>query len=234
MDFSVVIPCYNEKENIPMLLDGFARALQGKEDWVEVILVDNGSTDGSGEVLDKLLPGYPFARTVRVEINQGYGYGILRGLQAAKDNYVGWTHADLQTDPADIPKACQLIKEGGEACYVKGKRIGRPWSDVFFTKGMGLFETIFLGCPLQDINAQPNFFPREFYESWENPPYDFSLDLYAYYMAQKKELKLCRFPVEFTRRLYGSSHWNTGLVSKWKFIKRTVDFSVRLKKGGIR
>ena len=53
MDFSVVIPCYNEKENIPMLLDGFARALQGKEDWVEVILVDNGSTDGSGEVLDK-------------------------------------------------------------------------------------------------------------------------------------------------------------------------------------
>lgn len=77
MDFSVVIPCYNEKENIPMLLDGFARALQGKEDWVEVILVDNGSTDGSGEVLDKLLPGYPFARTVRVEINQGYGYGIF-------------------------------------------------------------------------------------------------------------------------------------------------------------
>lgn len=61
MDFSVVIPCYNEKENIPMLLDGFARALQGKEDWVEVILVDNGSTDGSGEVLDKLLPGYPFS-----------------------------------------------------------------------------------------------------------------------------------------------------------------------------
>lgn len=160
--FSVVIPCYNEKENIPMLLDGFARALQGKEDWVEVILVDNGSTDGSGEVLDKLLPGYPFARTVRVEINQGYGYGILRGLQAAKGNYVGWTHADLQTDPADIPKACQLIKEGGEACYVKGKRIGRPWSDVFLPKAWGFLKRYSWDVLYKISTHSPIFSPESF------------------------------------------------------------------------
>ena len=71
---------------------------------------------------------------------------------------------------------------------VKGNRQGRPLFDVFFTAGMSLFETCYLHMKLYDINAQPNLFPRTFYESWENPPYDFSLDLYALYMAQIKGL----------------------------------------------
>ena len=228
MKLSIVVPCYNEEENIPLILERFNEVINGED--LEVILVDNGSTDGSAQVLEELLPCYSFARKVTVEVNQGYGYGILQGLQECRGEYIGWTHADMQTDPGDILKAYKIIQEERGLVFVKGNRKGRPLFDQFFTWGMSLFETCYLHEKLYDINAQPNIFPRIFYLEWEEPPYDFSLDLYALYMARKKGLKVLRFPVDFPERVHGESKWNTGLASKWKFIKRTLDFSVRLKK----
>lgn len=230
MKLSIVVPCYNEEQNIPLILNRFAEVIQ--RDDIEVILVDNGSTDDSARVIAGLMPKYPFVRTVRVEVNQGYGYGILQGLRECRGEYIGWTHADMQTDPGDILKALAIIEKEQGLVFVKGNRKGRPLFDVFFTAGMSLFETCYLHKKLYDINAQPNIFPKVFYDGWENPPHDFSLDLYALYMARKKGLKVVRFPVLFPERVYGESKWNTGLMAKWKFIKRTVAFSINLKKNG--
>ena len=234
MNVSVVIPCYNEEKNIPLILDKFRKVIQDEE--LEVILVDNGSTDCSAQVLAELLPDYPFARSVKVAVNQGYGYGILQGLAAANGDFIGCTHADMQTDPGDIIKAYHLLEERSwpDKLYIKGSRTGRSLGDRFFTWGMGVFETLYLGKSLFDINAQPNIFPRSFYESWQTPPYDFSLDLYALYMAKVVGLETLRFAVSFPPRIYGESHWNTGLRAKWKFIKRTIQFSTKLKREGIR
>ena len=230
MKLSVVVPCYNEAANIPLILDRFARAIT--RDDVEVIIVDNGSTDGSDGVIARLLPRYPFARTVRVEVNQGYGFGILSGLRAAAGEYLGWTHADMQTDPYDPIKALDIIEGlgGPPGVYVKGNRKGRPLFDLIFTVGMSFFETVYLGAALWDINAQPNLFHRSFYEGWKNHPYDFSLDLYALYQARKGGVRVVRFDVVFPKRAHGSSSWNTGLKSKFRFIKRTLGYSVKLKK----
>ncbi|MBX3101133.1 MAG: glycosyltransferase family 2 protein, partial [Bacteroidetes bacterium] len=112
---------------------------------------------------------------------------------------------------------------------VKGNRKGRPLFDDVFTMGMSVYETLFLGVPLWDINAQPNIFHRSFYEQWDNPPHDFSLDLYAYYMAHLLRLRIHRFPVRFPQRVHGTSSWNTGMAAKKKFIKRTLTFSRELK-----
>lgn len=239
---SIVIPCYNERDNIPLLLDAFDRAVRDcvaeysikypTKCPIEVVLVDNGSTDGSDKVLRELLPAYPFARTVSVEVNRGYGYGILQGLASCQTDYIGWTHADMQTDPGDVVRAYSLLVQ--EGLFVKGRRRGRPLSDQFFTTGMSIFESLYLKARLYDINAQPNIFPRSFYEEWKNPPYDFALDLYALYQARKKRLKIIRFDVDFPERIHGESKWNHGLRSKWKFIRRTVAFSCKMKSGGIR
>jgi len=228
MKLSIVIPCYNEAENIPLILKRFSEVIT--KERIEVILVNNGSTDNSAEVIEGLLPKYSFIKAVTVPVNQGYGYGILQGLDSSDGDFIGWTHADMQTDPADIIKAWRIIrKHGRHNIYVKGNRKGRPFMDCFFTGGMGIFESIYFRMPMKDINAQPNVFPRQFYESWKNPPYDFSLDLYAVYTAKKQNLKVVRFPVRFPERIHGKSKWNTGLKSKWKFIKRTVGFSMELK-----
>lgn len=228
--FSIVIPCYNEEQNIPLILSRFSKTI-GERNDIEVILVDNGSTDNSANVMDELLPKYNFAHKVTVKINQGYGYGILAGLAAAKGDFMGWTHADMQTDPADVIKAINIIMENNcsENIFVKGNRRGRSVFDLIFTFGMSAFETLYLGERLSDINAQPNMFSRSFYNKWNDPPYDFSLDLYVFYLARKNHCRIVRFDVLFPKRIYGKSKWNTGFKAKIKFIRRTLDFSVKLK-----
>ena len=234
MKLSIIVPCYNEEKNISLILEKFSNAISREK--IEVILVNNGSTDGSEKILKELIPKYLFARTVKVDVNQGYGYGILQGLKEAKGEFIGWTHADLQTDPKDVLKAYRILEENSwnEDLYVKGNRKKRPFSDQIFTIGMSIFETIFMGKVLYDINAQPNIFSKKFFSSWENPPKDFALDLYALYLAKKKKLKVVRFDVLFPERIHGVSTWNTGLASKWKFIKRTLAFSIELKKRGVK
>jgi glycosyltransferase involved in cell wall biosynthesis len=232
LKLSLIVPCYNEAKSLPALVGRIKDTFTRPD--VEVILVDNGSTDNSPEVLRELLGSVSNIRVVRVEVNQGYGFGILSGLAAAKGRYIGWTHADLQTDPQDALEALRLIESedgGRENLFVKGKRYGRPLFDRAFSFGMGVFESIYLKAPLWEINAQPTIFPRSFYNQWENAPHDFSLDLYAFYMARKRGLVVRRFPVYFGKRQHGTSHWNVDFSSKIKFIKRTLKFSFELKKG---
>lgn len=226
---SIVVPCYNESKNIPLILKRFAEVV--KRDDIEVLLVNNGSNDDSKNVIKKLIPDYKFAKIVNVKVNQGYGFGILSGLKEAKGEFIGWTHADMQTDPYDSIKALEIIEQSQtpQNVYAKGLRKKRPLFDSFFTVGMSIFETLYLQTKVWDINAQPNIFPRTFFEKWKNPPHDFSLDLYALYTAKKAGLEIKRFNVFFPERIHGESSWNTGLAAKWKFIKRTIDFSRKLK-----
>jgi hypothetical protein len=96
---------------------------------------------------------------------------------------------------------------------------------------MSLFETIYFKKNLWDINAQPNVFPKAFFEELKDVPKDFSLDLYLYVMAKTKGLPIFRFDVRFSERIHGVSKWNDATFkSKWKFIKRTTTFSKELKR----
>lgn len=230
MLLSIVIPCYNEEKNIPLLIERISKVVRRND--IEFILIDNGSTDQSARILTANLKNRAGIKMVRVEKNQGYGYGILAGLSAAKGKYLGWTHADLQTDPADCMQAVPIIEQNASSqdLFIKGRRSGRPLFDQIFTWGMSIFETVLLGTRLWDINAQPTIFSREQYKRWKTPPHDFSLDLYAYYFARKFQCPIRRIPVRFPERLHGTSSWNHGLRSKWKFIKRTMKFSLQLKK----
>lgn len=228
MNFSLVIPCYNEAANLPLLLARSAEVARPGE--TEVVFVDNGSSDDSRRLLAEMLPQYPGCRSVRVEENRGYGYGVLAGLNAARGDILGWTHADMQTDPKDALRGLALFKKHGPDIFVKGRRYGRPLGDVVFTVGMSLFETMLLGKPMWDINAQPTMFSRAFFEAWHEPPHDFSLDLFAYHQARRAGLAVHRFPVRFGERAHGVSHWNVNWAAKRKFIRRTVDFSLELSK----
>lgn len=229
---SIVVPCYNEAETIPHLLSRYAQVI-GERDDIEVILVNDGSKDTTQEVLELQKELHPFFTAIHITPNAGYGNAVTVGLREAKGEIIGWTHGDLQTPPEDMLRALTLFEnyKGVRPLYVKGKRYGRPLFDVFFTGGMSLFESILFGTSLTDINAQPNIFKKEFLDLWINPPKDFSLDLYAFLLARKNNYHVLRFPVHFGKRFAGVSSWNTSWKNKYKFIKRTIDFSLKLKKG---
>lgn len=230
--YSLVIPCYNESENLVNLVERCKYLLNEKDD-IEVIIVDNGSTDNSSEVLAEILLNYhdERLRSVRVKKNQGYGHGILVGLEESFGDILGWTHADLQTDPLDFLKATLLISktEDSKLVFIKGKRYGRPFLDVCFTWGMSLVEWLILGTRLWDINAQPTVFSREFFISLKRPPADFSIDLYFYNEAVRRNAIIKRFPVSFELRLKGEGH-NEKLISKIKYSWKTIIFSLNLRK----
>lgn len=230
MKMTIVVPCYNEAENIPLILNRFSETIGDRN--IHVIVINNGSTDNTPEILPELISKYDFAETILVPVNKGYGFGIVQGLRVATGDYIGWTHADMQTDPKDIANAYDLItKCKYKNVFIKGKRYGRPLFDTFFTNGMSLFESILFHKVLYDVNAQPNIFPRGALKLLKKPPMDFSLDLYIYYILKKYNVRMIRFPVLFGERIYGSSKWNTdGIKSKIKFIKRTVSYSFELKR----
>ena len=227
---SIIIPCYNERANLPLLLDQCAKAYTRPD--IEVILVDNGSIDETASYLAQSLTEHAFARSIRVPVNRGYGHGIIAGLREAKGDVLSWTHADMQTNPGDVLRGLALFERARDPTriFVKGLRYGRPIGDGLFTTGMSAFETVLLCTPMRDINAQPTMFPQSFFTQWQNPPDDFSLDLYAYFMAHREGLEIKRFPVLFGKRASGMSHWNISPSAKYKFIRRTIQYSLKLKR----
>jgi glycosyltransferase involved in cell wall biosynthesis len=227
IQYSLIIPCYNEAKNIPVLLKKIKPLLVNKS--IQVVMVNNGSTDDSDSVIDKLKPKVTNFKYVIVPKNKGYGYGIMQGLKAADGDIIGWTHADLQTNPADFLRAITFF-DMDQHSFVKGKRFGRSFMDYFLTFGMSVFETLLFKKRMFDINAQPTVFSKQFFKSLPTPPNDFALDLFFYFHAVQKGLTIHRFPVLFGKRFAGTSTWNTGWLARYKFIKRTIEFSLKLKR----
>lgn len=229
IELSIVVPCFNEEKSIELVLERFKKAI--KASGVEVIMVDNGSIDASGQIIKALLPKYPFAKSVTVKKNIGYGNGILEGLKVANGKYLGWTHADLQTDPQDVAKALKIIKQASrDDLFVKGWRKGRPIGDQVFSAFMAIYVSFALGKMFKEVNAQPTIFSRKFYETFKNPPKDFSLDLYVYYLAKLSKQKIVRFNVLFPKRLHGQSSWNTSFRNRIKLTLRAMRYTKELKK----
>ncbi len=222
---TLVIPCYNEEKNIPIL---FKKSQELIKENIEIIIVNNGSTDNTSCVIDKLNIKSKLLKVIHIKNNKGYGFGIYSGLQLAKGKYIGWTHADLQTDLDDILKALNFLND--DKVFIKGIRKGRSIQDRFFSIGMSIFESIFLGEFLWDINAQPNIFKRDLFIKYNNPPRDFSFDLYYYFYAVKEKYAIKRINVIFHSRKFGSSSWNNSFKNKLKFIIRTLRYSYQLKK----
>ena len=229
INLSIVIPCFNEAKSLPKLVKDFSKKLKRKD--VELILVNNGSNDSTETIISNLKKDYNFLKMIKLKKNNGYGNGILQGLKRAKGKYISWTHADLQTDPYDVIIGFEKFeKELSPKIFIKGNRLGRPLKDIIFTIGMSIFETILLKKLFWDVNAQPNIFHKNFFNMLEKIPLDFSFDLFFYFNAKKKKLKILRFPVKYPERKFGVSHWNTDFKNKMKFIKRTIKYSFQLKK----
>jgi glycosyltransferase involved in cell wall biosynthesis len=230
---SIVLPCYNEAANLPLLLARFRDCLHERND-IEVMLVDNGSTDASAEVLAAALAESEFnrfARFVRVPVNRGYGFGIMAGVRAATGEVIAWTHADLQTDPQDVLDGYASFSRlpDPRQSILKGRRRDRPALDAFFTLGMSVVASLALGQRLFDVNAQPKMFHRSFLDRMTRPPDDFSLDLYVLYVARREGLAIVEYPVSFGRRLHGVAKGGGTLRGKWKLICRTWAYLWKLR-----
>jgi len=130
MDLSVVIPLYNEEENVRLLLQRVLGTLAELSLSWEVIVVDDGSTDGSYALLKELASGEPRLRIVHFRRNFGQTAAFAAGFDLAQGATVVTMDADLQNDPADIPALLHKMAEGYD--IVSGWRLKRQ--DPFLTR----------------------------------------------------------------------------------------------------
>lgn len=216
-ELSVVIPCYNEAKNIPLLLQRFAAF---KNVDFELVLVNNGSSDNTTSVLDRDLKKYKFARSVVVKKNIGYGYGIMTGLWSCKSPVLAYTHADLQCDPKDVFRAFDMYKKSGGKVFVKGVRVHRKLTPAMLARCLDMVASIVMKMRFYDINAQPKLFPNGFLKYFQHAPNGYYLDLFVVAKIKRTGIKIKEIPVTFEKRLYGVSSWKTSFMSRVRNIIR--------------
>lgn len=222
---SVIVPCYNEEKNLPLLVKHFSKALSGIRG--ELVLVNNGSTDNSQLVIDKLMKKYRFIRCVVIKKNIGYGHGILMGLKNAKGNVLAYTHADLQCNPLDVRRAYEIFSnQKDRKILVKGNRKGR--FSVLTTGFHALAMMLFLK-KFDDINGQPKVFHKNLLKEFRKPPLGFQLDFYIQHRALENGYAVISIPVKFGVRRYGYSKWATSLPAKAKNVSRFFGYMVKLR-----
>jgi len=129
MDLSVVFPVFNEEENVPILLEEITKALAGEPWSYEIIAVDDGSRDRSLDVLRAARAKYPNLRVIALDKNSGQTAALDAGWRAARGQFVVSLDADLQNDPADIPRMLRKREELGVDMII-GVRVNRhdTWS----------------------------------------------------------------------------------------------------------
>lgn len=112
VEISVVVPIYNEYESLPALVAAIAQVLDGLGRSYEILGVDDGSTDGSGDRLRELTQLYPHLVAVLLRRNYGQTAAMAAGFKYARGSIVVTLDGDLQNDPADIPRLIDRLDEG--------------------------------------------------------------------------------------------------------------------------
>jgi dolichol-phosphate mannosyltransferase len=108
--FSIVVPCYNEEGNLPVLVERIGKAVAPLAFSYEIVITDDCSTDGSWRLLREMAHTDPRLRAQRFAFNCGESAAVWAGIRAARGDYVITMDADLQNDPAEIPRFVQALE----------------------------------------------------------------------------------------------------------------------------
>lgn len=168
LDISVVVPLYNEAESLPELVAWIDRVVQAEKLSCEVILVDDGSSDESWEVIESLKERYPAIRAIGFARNYGKSAALYSGFAEAEGEVVITMDADLQDSPDEIPALRRMILDQGYDMVSGWKKrrhdpAGKRWPSKFFN----WTARVFSGIRLHDFNCGLKAYRRKVVKSIE-------------------------------------------------------------------
>ncbi len=210
VELSIVVPIYNELQNLPALHDSLTHALQLLGRSYEIVVVDDGSTDGSRDVLRRLVALDPHLRVVLFRRNCGQTSAMVAGFDKSRGSTIVTLDGDLQNDPADIGRLLAKLEEGYDV--VCGWRRSRedPWLTrllpsklanalIAWVTGVHIHDT---GCSLKA------------YRSWVVHSLRLYSDMHRFIAALGAGVgaRITEIPVRHHRRRFGKSKYGLGRI----------------------
>ena len=231
VEISVVVPVYNEEENLPILVPKLIKVLQDLQRAYEVIFVDDGSSDGSRRILREMVAPYPFLRILGFKENRGLSAALIAGIREARGNTLVTLDSDLQNDPEDIPKLLGQLDRYDMATGWRQKRED-PWLKRVSSRIGNTIRNRLSGEKIQDSACTLRAFKKECIKDiWVfNGMHRFLSTL-----VKMKGYRIIEVPVAHHQRKFGKSKYNIRnrmvrsfidlLVVRW-MKRRHIDYEI--------
>jgi dolichol-phosphate mannosyltransferase len=208
-ELSIVIPCYNERENVGPLLERLREVLEPLRRTYELIVTDDASTDGTWDELVALAPRYPMLRIQRFAGNCGQSAALEAGLRRARGKVIVTLDADLQNDPQDLPKLLEALE--GCDCAVGSRAAARR-------EGYGLMRVVssliansirnsITGDSFSDSGCNFRAMRRE---CVERIPFFNGAHRFLPTLLQMEGFRVAEVPIAVRPRLHGKSKYGVG------------------------
>jgi dolichol-phosphate mannosyltransferase len=218
----VCLPTYNERENLERMLHALA------DKGVEVLVIDDSSPDGTGELADRLVSELDFVSVLHRERKEGLGPAYLAGFRKALAegaDLVLEMDADFSHDPADVPRLIEAARDADLVLgsrYVDGGAIAN-WGPVrrFVSAGGSLYARLLLGVRVYDLTGGFKCFRREVLETLDldaiaSRGYAFQIE--TTYRALRAGFRVVEVPIRFVDREHGGSKMSRSIFAEavWK------------------
>jgi len=222
LKLSVIIPCYNEKGTIEEIV----RQVQATGRVEEIIIVDDGSTDGTREILART-EGKDGVQIVLHERNQGKGAAVRTGLQHATGDVMLVQDADLEYDPRDYPALLRPIEEGKAKAVYGSRFLGGPRRTMFFWHMLGnrfltLVTNILFDTILSDMETCYKVFTADIAAQLDlkSPGWGFDPEITAKILRQG--VRIYEVPISYAGREFDEGKkigWRDGFTVLWTLLK---------------
>jgi glycosyltransferase involved in cell wall biosynthesis len=226
MKLSIIIPVYNEARTIDQLLARVDEVNVGMEK--EIVVVDDGSTDGTRDVLPTLKSRFPAMNLIFHEVNQGKGAALRTGLTSATGDIMLIQDADLEYDPRDYHTLLAPILEG-RADVVYGSRFigGGAHRVLYFWHMIGnrvitLFSNMMTNLNFTDVEVCYKVFRREVMKTIQIKENRFGFEIEVTAKVAKGKWRIYEVPVSYYGRPYSEGKkitWKDGFRAMWCIIK---------------
>ena len=227
MRLSVVVPIYNERATLARIVE---KVLSVPLD-IELICVDDGSIDGSVQILSELCKSYPALRMFVQPKNMGKGAALRRGIQEATGDFVVVQDADLEYAPSEFPSLLEPLIQGN-ADVVYGSRFlgGRPHRVLYFWHFVGnsfltLLSNCFTNINLTDMETCYKAFRREIIQSIPIEENRFGFEPEITVKVAKRHLRIYEVGISYSGRTYKEGKkigWKDGVRALWCLVKYSM------------
>ena len=232
---SVVIPVYNEVETV----ETFLRRVRDVPLWLEVIVVDDGSTDGTGELLAKL-EGDLIDRLISKKVNQGKGSALRTGFRHATGDVVVVQDADMEYDPHEFPMLLQPILSGKADAVYGSRFLGGPHRVLLFWHSVGnrlltLLSNMFTDLNLTDMETCYKMVRRELLDELPLSANRFGIEPEFTARLAQAGARIYELPISYHGRSYAEGKkigWKDGIsalgcIVKYNLLSRKAKLWVR-------